>query len=222
MKKTTMNPTNKHTIAPHLEGRLAAYAVLAGVALSAPVVAKAAIVESGPVNINIPNTFAGVYINLLTGATGITPAAVPGWDIGPWGSSNLLSFFWNGTPANTAGGVAGTTTGPYLDLALGSFVSGASVFTASAASAQAAAFQTGGTHFLGFRFLNEATGIVNFGYAQFSTTDGGGFPATLVRYAYENTGAGITVVPEPSTFALFGVMAAGALGIRVWRSRKAA
>jgi hypothetical protein len=186
------------------------------------VVAKAAIVESGPVNINVPNTFSGVYINLLTGATGATPGAVPGWDFGPWGSSSLLSFFWNGTPANTAGGVAATATGPYLDLALGSFVSAASVYSASATSAAAAAFQTSGTHFLGFRFLNEATGIVNFGYAQFSTTGPGGFPATIVRYAYENTGAGITVVPEPTTFALFGVMAAGALGVRVWRSRKAA
>ncbi len=30
------------------------------------------------------------------------------------------------------------------------------------------------------------------------------------------------VVPEPSTFALLGVMAAGALGVREWRKRKAA
>src|SRR5262245_55900086 len=66
--------------------------------------------------IAIPNTFAGVYINLLTGANGITPGAVPGWDFGPWGSANTLSFFFPSTPANSFGAVAGTTTGPYLDL----------------------------------------------------------------------------------------------------------
>lgn len=32
----------------------------------------------------------------------------------------------------------------------------------------------------------------------------------------------ITSVPEPSTFALLGMMAAGALGVRTWRKRKAA
>jgi hypothetical protein len=32
----------------------------------------------------------------------------------------------------------------------------------------------------------------------------------------------ITSVPEPGTFALLGVMAAGAIGVRAWRKRKAA
>ena len=42
-------------------------------------------------------------------------------------------------------------------------------------------------------------------------------------YAYEDSGAGIQAgVPEPTTMALLGVMAAGALGVRAWRKRKAA
>jgi hypothetical protein len=45
----------------------------------------------------------------------------------------------------------------------------------------------------------------------------------IIGYAYENTGAAIPagVVPEPTTMALLGVMAAGALGVREWRKRKA-
>ena len=34
--------------------------------------------------------------------------------------------------------------------------------------------------------------------------------------------SGAGAVPEPSTFALLGVMAAGAFGVREWRKRKAA
>ena len=49
-------------------------------------------------------------------------------------------------------------------------------------------------------------------------------PRTIVEYAYDDSGVGILAgqIPEPSTFALLGVMAAGALGVREWRKRKAA
>lgn len=43
------------------------------------------------------------------------------------------------------------------------------------------------------------------------------------NYYFGISGPGnIIVVPEPSTFALLGVMGAGALGLRVWRKRKTA
>jgi hypothetical protein len=50
----------------------------------------------------------------------------------------------------------------------------------------------------------------------------GAQPRAIVEYAYEDTGAGIMAgaIPEPSTLALLGVMAAGALGVRAWRKRK--
>lgn len=166
--------------------------------------------------INVPNTFAGVYINLLTGASGITTAAVPGWDFGPWGSSNTLTFFWPGTPAGTSGGVAATTTGPYLDLPAGSVISAASIFSTAATNTQTAAFRTTGTHILGFRFFNESTSAVNYGYLTLTSTGPLGFPATVNGWTFENNGGAITVpgvapaIPEPATWTMmlagFGIV----------------
>lgn len=170
----------------------------------------------------VPNTFAGVYINLLTGANGITPGAVPGWDFGPWGSSNTLSFFFPSTPTASSGGVAGTTTGPYLDLAPGSVISSASTFSAVTANTATTAFHTTGTHIMGFRFFNESTSAINYGYLTFETTGPLGFPATITSWSFENTGASISVVPETSTTLMmsFGALALGALNLRRLRRER--
>jgi hypothetical protein len=197
-------------------------AALAGAA--APMAANAVVVTfSTP--IAIPNTFAGVYINLLTGANAITPGAVPGWDIGPWGNGGTLAMFFNGTPANSNGGVAGATTGPYLDLAAGSVISSASTFSATTATAATLAFQSAGTHTLGFRFFNESTAAINYGYMTLTTTGPLGFPATITGWSFENSGGAITVsaVPEAGTAAMFslGALALGALNLRrMRRSRR--
>ena len=69
-------------------------------------------------------------------------------------------------------------------------------------------FHSSGVRFNGLRFLNEATGQINYGWAQLASTGGGtaaGFPASLLGYAYDNTGASLTAgqVPEPySTWML--------------------
>ena len=166
--------------------------------------------------IMVPNTFAGVYINLLTGANAPTTAAVPGWDFGPWGSANTLSFFFSGTPANSSGGVAGTTLGPYLNLPLGSVISAASTFSASTSNLQTTAFQSTGTSRLGFRFFNEATSAINYGYVTMQTTGPLGFPATVTGWSFENNGSAITVVPEPASALMLsmGALALGAVGLR--------
>ena len=161
--------------------------------------------------ISVPNTFAGVYINLLTGANAVSTAAVPGWDFGPWGSSSTLSFFFPATPANSSGAVAGSATGPYLSLPLGSVISAASTFAVSASNLQTTAFQTTGSRFLGFRFFNESTAAINYGYLTMNTTGPLGFPATITSWSFENNGGSITVVPEPSTYAMMGLGLAGLL-----------
>lgn len=161
--------------------------------------------------ISVPNTTSGVYVNLVTGLSGTSPAT--GWDFNPWGSTaNGLVFFWPSTPANSSGGVASATTGPFLDLAAGSVVSSASIFSTASGAASSAAFKTTGTHIIGVRFFNEATSAINYGYVTMSTTGTTGFPATILGWSYENTGAAITVggaaaaVPEPATW---GLMIAG-------------
>lgn len=216
-----MSPKNKTDLSPRLDSRLVAYATLAGVALAAPAVAEATIITNN-INLTIPANIDGVYLNFLTGAT--STASFSGWDINPYLTNGVFTLFWP-TPTTTAGGVDTAGDAIYASLSAGAVISGASSFTQAAGGGGPGStinYQTTGQHILGFRFLNEGTGVVNYGYAIFNNTAPNGFPATLVSYSYENNGGAITVVPEPTTFALLGVMAAGALGVRAWRKRKAA
>ena len=150
-----------------------------------------------------------------------------------------------------AGGVAATTNGTYISLAPGTVVGPASTYSNAVAGTAGSPFQGTGTEILGFRFTNEGTGAVDYGYLTMSTTaaNGGpstslpgvafgttkglaspnvpnatGFPCTIMSWSYDDTGAPITVVPEPSTAGLLtiGALAAGALGLRKWRRQRAA
>ena len=78
-KEPHMSPFNKKL--NRIDGRLAAYATLAGAALAAPAIpsADATIIYSGPVAINIPSTTAGVYLNVVTAClTRIRPLSPAG------------------------------------------------------------------------------------------------------------------------------------------------
>ena len=178
--------------------------------------------------IPIPQTFAGVYINLQNGTSGPS-SAHPGWDFNPYAgaAATQLNFFWNNAVANTAGGVATSATAPtmYRDLPVGEIVGPASTFTAVIAGTVGSPFHTTGTHILGFRFFNEVTSVVNFGYLTMTNNAPLGFPSTVDSWAYDASGAPIAVgaIPEPSSMLLTGVaMAAGARGVRKWRKQRAA
>jgi hypothetical protein len=203
-------------------------AALAGTAAAVPSADGAIITFTTPYTLPnpfsgvVPATSAGVYINLGTGATGSSAGAVTGWDFNPYlaGGGTQLGFYWD---AN-AGGVAATNaTGPYLSLTPGTVISGASTFTRVILGTTGSPYLTTGTEILGFQFLNEATGVVDFGYMTIDTNATTGFPTTISSWSYDNTGAAITVVPEPATTALLsiGALALGALGLRQWRRRAA-
>ena len=227
-----MSPFNKKL--NRIDGRLAAYATLAGAALAAPAIpnADATIIWSGPVSINIPSSTAGVYLNVVTGVFSSTPASAPGWDVNPY-SSTSLTFFNPTAPAggvyvvNAPGGTSATLPDnlPFLTY----LISGASGFGSGAAETTGpTAFNLNGSNNLvGFRFV-EATvngGATCYGWLRISlSATTGSQPRAIVEYAYDDSGAGILAgdVPEPSTVALLGVMAAGAVGVRAWRKRKAA
>jgi hypothetical protein len=225
--KTVIPPTSR------LDARLAAYAAVAAAALAAPALpsADATIVWSGNVNINVPTTTSGIYINLVTGVFGTTPASAPGWDLNPWGSTT--NAFWANNAASPLSGVvnnfAGGTSATLIDnLTIGTLINGTFTFgrtNGSELTGPTAFTFSSSSNFIGFQFLNEATNQMNFGWAQFQLgATAGAQPRTLLQFAYENTGAAIAVgaVPEPTTYALFGMVAAGAAGLRAWRRRKAA
>lgn len=212
-----------------LNPRLVAYTALAGAALAAPAAVEATIVYSGAVNIPIPVTTAGVYLNMLTGATGATAAATTGWDFNPWGTGNLF-LYGNGTGNGTLNNATGGSSATLIDnLALGTLISGANTFgNNSVEQTGATAFTLNSTNnYVGIRFLNEATGAVNYGWAQLSIgTAYNAAGRSIIGYGYDDSGAGIAAgagaIPEPGTIALLGTMAAGAVGVRAWRRRKAA
>lgn len=211
------------TLTSSLNNRLAAYAAAGTAALAGQAAtSQAAVVNSGPLNIVVPNTVDGIYINFVTGTT--STSATSGWDFNPYSGSGSLLFYWGGDAGSDNGGVASSTTGPYLVLGPGSVISSGSIFSQSAngANNETSAFQAGVNGYLGVKFLNETTSVVDYGYVHFQTTGTTGFPATILDYSYDNTGAAITIaaVPEPSTVALLGTMAVGAVGVRQWRRRK--
>ncbi len=216
-----------------IDGRLVAYATLAGAALAAPALAPtadASIVYSGVVNINIPSTTSGIYLNVATGVFATSPSGAPGWDLNLWSSSGLSIWANNsaspndGALSNFTGGSSATAVD---NLPFGTLIDGSWSYgrTNSAETTGATAFLfNSDQNLFGFTFLNEGTGQLDFGWARISLSGtAASQPRTLVEYAYEDSGAGIPAgVPEPTTMALFGVMAAGALGVRAWRKRKAA
>jgi PEP-CTERM motif len=194
-------------------------AALTGTAAAIPAAQADIITFNTP--ISVPNTFAGVYINLTTGANG--PSPTTGWDFNPFSSSGTLAFYWSGAGLEAMGVATGVGSTSYADLAIGTLISAASPFTAATAGTSPN-YLTTGTHILGFEFLNDNTGVLNFGYALVQTTASAGFPTTILSWSFDNTGAPITVIPEPSTTGLLalGALVAGAIGMREWRRKRAA
>ena len=167
---------------------------------------KAAVVCDSVPPITIPATTAGVYVNLVTGVSAITPAGAPGWDFNPW-SATLNFWFWNAADPSSAGGVAAATGGNILVLANGDTIDGARFYSdEQPASAEAAAWRaTNIGQFLGIRFWNEGTAAINYGWMQIDTTATTGHPATIQSWCYEDSGAAITAGTIPVELQSFSV-----------------
>jgi hypothetical protein len=203
-------------------------ALLAGAAavfaVAPPAEAAVVTVDLSAVPIVITNSIDGVYLNVVTGA--VTPLASTGWDINPYNNGAGLTFYGAASPSGVlATGTAGTGAVATL-LSFGDLISPAGQYNQF--QTQGTAFQTAGTSYVGFRFLNESTSLINYGWLKLSTGATAGFPAAIVAYGYENTGlsvtagAGLPPVPEPSSLAMFGLAFAAAAGWRSLKGRRAA
>jgi hypothetical protein len=179
------------TLSKRLDQHFAACtAVAAGAALlGGAEQAQAAVVYSGVVNIPMPGTFLGVYLNMVTGVTGTTAASTTGHDINPYyGGNRIFSTGFN----NPGGGINATGPAPSnaINLALGAPV--VAPFFFNNPFNTPAQFTVGVGGFVGIRFLNEVTNAQNFGWVRIARAANDTGVGTIIDYAYENTGGAIT------------------------------
>jgi hypothetical protein len=226
LMKTSLQPKPLETqLSRHF---LACSAFVGTAALMTAQNADAAVVYSGLENISVPTTNGqgGIYFDLTKPGSSFIPTTsgggpaeglntvLPGWDVNFYQGSSGNLRWWYSTGAyavfNGANHVAALGAGVLVDgsSSLGTWQTMVPEFT-------------GTTAFMGVQFLNASSNPL-FGWIRVTGGPTLGFPATIVDWAYEDSGAGILtgagIVPEPSSLAL-GCLAAGAAGLLAWRKR---
>lgn len=178
-----------------------------------PGAATAAVVCHADTNLVVPQTSEGLYINFVTRVSGLTEASVPGFDFDPYAAANSspadqLRFYWGALQSNpdlNNGGVVSSGS-VYAVLQPGDSIGPASTFSRAAFSGDTTAWQAGLTGaYLGTRFRNETTSVMNYGWVRLSTTAPRGFPLTVLGWCYDDSGAAITIpLPPPDRIFLDG------------------
>lgn len=202
-----------------LEKHLATAAVAAGLAGAA----NAAIITWN-INAAIPATLDGLYIRIDTQQfTSLAGTNVPGWDINPYGSTSM-NFFASATAPNPATTYVRTqASGGPSNLALGTVIGGSSVFAnsttavISSAGAGANGWSLNSVNYFGFRFHNNTTNAINYGYG-IMQVGASATSRTLLAIVYGDAGESVTVsaIPAPGALALLGVA-----GLATGRRRRA-
>jgi len=184
----------------------------AAAALCAAGAANAAIVVWN-VNEAIPLTTDGMYFNVETQTTGLTGTGTPGWDLNPYGGTNL-AFYWTGSGAacvrlNPSGSFGSNTMSNLSQgFSIGAQMTGTASFGGSSPSfttTQPGKWNFNAINYFGFRFTN-AAGQIRYAWGAMSV-GATATTRTLLTIAYEDSGGSIEVgaVPAPGAIALLGV-----------------
>lgn len=198
--------------------RLGVHLFAIGLPLAAATSAHAVIVYSGIVNINIPSTVDGLYLNVVSGAFSTDNDTAPtGWDVNLWGANSLDMF----TPTPSPGGGAYYGSGSNYALLPPGFIVGPSSTFCTATNATVSPSTplqfNSATNLIGFRFRNEANGNqIHYGWMRVALgPTAAGQPRTLVEYVYESV-AGQSVFFPPSP----GTAGVGLLGVCIGMRRR--
>ena len=199
MNKMKLNLLGRHLYAG--KGGLAALVVAASMTVASSQAMAAVACFTTP--IPVPQTSAGIYANLFTGLSGVTPASSPGWDLNFWGAGS--AFFWVAATTPLTGFVD-DGAGVIANLANSAIVGPASAFlTGNSTPARMATYHAGVTNGnLGVRFVEGAN--TYYAWVNVTTTAPAGLPVTINRWCYENTPAtAITVGTTPVSLQKFSV-----------------
>jgi len=156
------------------------------------------IYDSGLVNLDVPNDFDGIYINWPDGSHCTDGACGGNLNLyslpADQGGDDGIRFFWPNNGGGNEAGVGDNTSGTYAILASGAVIGPDSEFTAAAATSDTSNWEAGVDGYLGFKFecAGPASGVC-YGYVHLTTTAPLGFPATVVQYWYDTSGAAITI-----------------------------
>jgi len=175
------------------------------------VTAATPVVCSAPIDHAIANTTNGTSISWISGSI-VDSDPSTGYDVNLYGASSGLSMWWNNAPTANAGVAPTTSSSNYSVLTNGAVIGPASTW--SRTNGAMTAFRAGVDGYFGFRFDCSALGGTTcYGYAHLRTTAATGFPATLVDYCYDRTGAAITIpgTPPPTPPTLTKAFAPGSI-----------
>ena len=181
--------------------------------------AGAAVISSGPVNINIGGFPPGVFLNVVTGQTGTSFGGFPGYDLNLFGFGSTLTVSGpvvNGAQSPTGGfarlndglNIANLANGAVIGDLPGMFWQTVNAGITTTSPAGSPFFLNSTNNYAGFRFLNENTGQVHYGYLRLSI---GATLATrsIIEYAYEDVAGASIVVPTPGAVALLALAGFG-------------
>ncbi|MBO9663302.1 FG-GAP repeat protein [Dokdonella sp.] len=153
------------------------------------------IVRSGPIDHAIAIDREGTSVDWIRGI--VDDGELPGAHFNAYDNDAQIAFYWLGGAPDIAGVSSSDSTSDFLVLQSGAVIGPASTWSTvhNPGPARWAADVDG---YLGFRFncssLTEppASGIC-YGYVHLRTGAPRGFPATIVDYAYDKSGAAITI-----------------------------
>lgn len=108
-------------------------------------------------------------------------------------STGLQVYWYNdelpGSVRNRVGGV--TSGGKYAVLARGATIGPSSTFNRTISALTN--WQSGADGYLGIAFYNSQTHVLNYGYIHLVSTGPSGFPAQVLDYGFDDTGAAVTI-----------------------------
>ncbi len=177
----------------------------------------AAILYSGLRNISVTNSFTSVYLDV--DAITVSASEVPGWDIDAFFGGEAFGNSADFQPVRQS--VANNSA--IVRLYFGDIVDATDIFATTAAGSSthignaADQFASGAEGYLGFSLIDNSDAGPYYGWMRVNFSNSGG-TGTLIDWAYDNSGAPITVgvVPEPASITLLGL---GAVAL-VLRRRK--